>query len=69
MTFAGLLCYAGFSLGFLLERNYYIVGIFYTHLFILVAVFLFRVSHVLELIVKLPKYREEFDDEETLDID
>ena len=69
MTFAGLLCYAGFSLGFLLERNYYIVGIFYTHLFILVAVFLFRVSHVLELIVKLPKYREEFDDEETLDLD
>ena len=56
-------------MGFLLERNYYIVGIFYTHLFILVAVFLFRVSHVLELIVKLPKYREEFDDEETLDLD
>lgn len=69
MTFAGLLCYAGFALGFLLERNYYIVGIFYTHLFILVAVFLFRVSHVLELIVKLPKYREEFDDEEILNLD
>ena len=69
MTFAGLLCYAGFSLGYLLERNYYIVGIFYTHLFILVAVFIFRVSHILELIVKLPKQKEETDDEETLDLD
>ncbi|MCR5558046.1 MAG: hypothetical protein K6F75_10865 [Butyrivibrio sp.] len=69
MTFAGLLCYAGFSLGYLLERNYFIVGIFYTHLFILVAVFIIRISHILELIVKLPKHREEPDDEETLDFD
>ena len=69
MTFAGLLCYAGFSLGYLLERNYFIVGIFYTHLFILAAVFLVRVSHILELIIKLPKYKEEDYDEETLDLD
>lgn len=69
MTYAGLMCYAGFTLGYLLERNYFIVGIFYTHLFILVAVFIVRISHILELIIKLPKHREEPDDEETLDFD
>ena len=69
MTYAGLLCYVGFTLGYLIERNYIIMGIFYTHLFILTAVFIVRVSHILELIVKLPKHREEFDDEETLDLD
>ena len=69
MTYAGLLCYVGFSLGYLIERNYIIMGIFYTHLFILTAVFIVRVSHILELIVKLPRHREEFDDEETLDLD
>ena len=55
MTLSGLLCYIGFKAGFLLERNYYIVGIFYTHLFLLVTVFVTRLSHILELIVKLPK--------------
>lgn len=69
MTYAGLMCYTGFTLGYLLERNYFIVGIFYTHLFILVAVFIVRISHILELIIKLPKHREEPDDEETLDFD
>ena len=69
MTYAGLMCYAGFTLGYLLERNYFIVGIFYTHLFILVAVFIVRISHILELIIKIPKHREEPDDEETLDFD
>ena len=36
----GGLCFIGFKLGYLLERNYYIVGILYTHLFMLIAVFL-----------------------------
>lgn len=36
----GILCFIGFKLGYLLERNYYIVGIFYTHLFMLLVVFL-----------------------------
>lgn len=69
MTYAGLLCFVGFHLGYFIERNYIIMGIFYTHLFILTAVFIVRVSHILELIVKLPKQKEETDDEETLDLD
>ena len=39
LILTGVLCYIGFSAGYLLERNYYIVGIFYTHLFMLIAVF------------------------------
>jgi hypothetical protein len=55
MTCAGVLCYIGFSLGYLLERNYYIVGILYTHLFILIAIFIVKISHVLELVFKTEK--------------
>ncbi len=40
LSLTGILCYFGFSMNFLLERNYYIVGIFYTHLFMLVCVFI-----------------------------
>ena len=40
MTVTGLLCFLGFYMGFFLERNYYILGIFYTHLFMLVGVFI-----------------------------
>ncbi|MBR5116365.1 MAG: hypothetical protein IK096_04800 [Lachnospiraceae bacterium] len=39
LTLSGLISYLGFQAGFLLERNYYIVGVFYTHLFLLAAVF------------------------------
>lgn len=39
LTLSGLLSLLGFRAGFLLERNYYIVGVFYTHLFLLAAVF------------------------------
>ena len=55
LSLSGILCFFGFKAGFLLERNYYIVGAFYTHLFLLVAVFIFRHSHILELIVKESK--------------
>ena len=48
----GLLCFFGFSAGFLLERNYYIVGLFYTHLFVLLAIFIVHHSHILQLITK-----------------
>ncbi len=54
MTLSGVLCFIGFKTGFLLERNYFIVGIFYTHLFLLAAVFILKLSHIMELIVKLP---------------
>ena len=47
LTLAGLLSFMGFSMEFLLERNYYIVGVFYTHLFLLAAVF---VIHICQLI-------------------
>jgi hypothetical protein len=45
-----VLCIFGFGAGYLLERNYYIVGVFYTHLFMLAAVFIIHHSHLLSLI-------------------
>ncbi len=47
LSISGGLCFLGFKLGYLLERNYYIVGVFYTHLFLLAAVFvLFHGRHI-----------------------
>ncbi len=43
LTLIGLLCLFGFSVGYLLERNYYIVGFFYTHLFMLVCIFVIHI--------------------------
>lgn len=40
LMLTGILGLTGFRMGFFLERNYYIVGIFYTHLFMLVCVFI-----------------------------
>ncbi|MBQ7583259.1 MAG: hypothetical protein IJT24_01500 [Lachnospiraceae bacterium] len=48
------LCVYGFNAGYLLERNYFIVGVFYTHLFMLAAVFILHHSHILSLFVKKP---------------
>ena len=39
LTITGSLCLLGFYMEFFLERNYYIVGIFYTHLFLVCCVF------------------------------
>ncbi|MCR5507761.1 MAG: hypothetical protein K6F34_03650 [Lachnospiraceae bacterium] len=65
LLLTGLLCYFGFSKGYLLERNYYLVGVFYTHLFMLLAVFILHNSRILKLIVRKPRdYREDDDDEE-----
>lgn len=55
LLLTGLLSYLGFSKGYLLERNYYIVGVFYTTLFMLVAVFVLHHSHILHLIIRKPK--------------
>ena len=55
LLLTGLLCYFGFSKGYLLERNYYIVGAFYTHIFMLISVFVLHHSHILHLIVRKPK--------------
>lgn len=48
LSLIGLLCLFGFKMGYLLERNYYIMGIFYTHLFLLVGIF---VIHIIWMIV------------------
>ena len=47
ITLTWLLNMLGFGMGFLLERNYYIVGIFYTHLFMLACIF---VVHIMWMI-------------------
>ncbi len=55
LSLSGALCFIGFKAGFLLERNYYIVGAFYTHLFLLAAVF---ILHLISLITSHPKKSE-----------
>ncbi len=55
LLLSGALCFTGFRAGFLLERNYYIVGVFYTHLFLLAAVFIIHLSHILNLIFRTDK--------------
>ena len=66
----GILCYIGFSREYLLERNYIIVGVFYTHLFMLVAVFVLHNSHILHLLVRKPRdYDELTGDEDEEDDD
>lgn len=53
LSVSGGLAFIGFALGYLLERNYYIVGIMYTHLFLLMAVFVFH--HGLTIVKLLKK--------------
>ncbi len=50
LVLSGLLCYLGFKVGFFLEKNYYIVGVFYTHLFLLASVFVLH--HGQQIIIK-----------------
>jgi hypothetical protein len=64
LLLTGLLAYFGFSEGYLLERNYYLVGVFYTHLFMLAAVFVLHHSHVLHLIVRKPRNYDQNPEEE-----
>ena len=55
LLITGILCYFGFEKGYLLERNYYLIGAFYTHLFMLVSVFILHHSHIIYLVVRKPK--------------
>ena len=66
LALTGFLCWFGFSREYLLEKNYYIVGAFYTHIFMLAAVFLIHHSHILYLFIKKPKENPEetYDDDE-----
>ncbi|MBO4375455.1 MAG: hypothetical protein J5829_10150 [Lachnospiraceae bacterium] len=54
LALTGALCFFGFNKGYLLERNYYIVGAFYVHLFLLVVIFILKLSHIFDLIVRRP---------------
>ena len=64
LALTGILCFAGFNKGYLLERNYYIVGAFYVHLFMLAVIFVLKLTHIMELIVRRPKgYEESFDED------
>ena len=55
LLLTGFMCYFGFESGYLLERNYYIVGAFYTHLFLLIAVFVLHHSRLVNLLARKPK--------------
>ena len=52
LALTGLLSYYGFSAGYLLERNYFIVGVFYTQLFMLASVFILHHSHLINLLLR-----------------
>ncbi len=43
----GGLCYFGFSMGYFLEKNYYIMGVLYTHIFIVAAIFLLHIADLI----------------------
>ena len=51
MLTVGALSMIGFSLGYLLPRNYYIVGVFYTQLFMLAVIFLLHHTRVMKIFV------------------
>lgn len=55
MLVSGSLCIAGFKLGHFLDRNFLIMGVFYTHLFILGVLFVLHNSRLMYLLVKKPK--------------
>ena len=50
-----VLSYFGFQMEYLLERNYFIVGVFYTHLFLLLAIFVIHLVRFWPLVLGKPK--------------
>lgn len=69
LILSGALCFFGFKAEFLLERNYYIVGVMYTHLFLLAAVFVFRHIRILDIIFRDRGDQEGYVDYEDEDYD
>ncbi|MBQ7678041.1 MAG: hypothetical protein IJT32_07385, partial [Lachnospiraceae bacterium] len=63
LVLTGTMCFFGFRLGFLLPRNYYIVGVFYTDLFLLAAIFIIHhlrlVEHPFKKLSEAPDTNEE----------
>ncbi len=45
------LCVLGFSLGYFLEKNYFILGVLYTHLFMLAAIFVLHHTYQIKKLV------------------
>ena len=64
LALSGGLSYIGFNAGFFLERNYYIVGVFYAHVFLLAAVFILHLSHILQFIFRTDRTVKEDEDED-----
>lgn len=64
LLLTGLMSYIGFSAGFFLERNYYIVGVFYAHIFLLAAVFILHHSHILQLLFRTDITSDEEEDDD-----
>lgn len=69
LALTALLCFIGFDWGYLLEKNYYIVGVFYTHLFMLAVIFcLHHIHHIILWIREKAQNKEDNKDaEETED--
>ncbi|MCR5108832.1 MAG: hypothetical protein K6B28_11800 [Lachnospiraceae bacterium] len=57
---SGGLCLFGFEASYLLERNYYIVGAFYTHLFMLTVIFLLYHTHIMDLLIRKPEGYDDY---------
>ncbi len=58
LALSAILCLVGFNAGYFLERNYYIVGIFYAHLFMLVCIFLIHHGRNIFNIIKRNKIKK-----------
>lgn len=54
LILTALLCMFGFGQGYFLERNYYIVDIYYVHLFMLICVFILNIGLLIYKAVKIP---------------
>ncbi len=59
LALVAALSFFGFRMEYLLERNYFIVGVFYTHLFLLLAIFLIHLIRFWSLVLRKPKKSRE----------
>ncbi len=62
LILTAFLCMFGFGQGYFLERNYYIVGIYYAHLFMLICVFILNIALLIFKKVACPNVPDEDSD-------
>lgn len=64
VVLSGLLSFIGFKLGYLIEQNFYIVGVLYTDIFLIVAIFIIHHFRALLLFIRNESDAEyeEYDD-------